>query len=427
MAAVGKFRAVRGMRDIPPPQSQWWQHAENRIISVMRRYGYREIRLPLIEATDLFHHSVGAHTDIVSKEMYSFTDQGGERLTLRPEGTASCARALLQNPRALQLPARLWYAGPMFRHERPQHGRYRQFFQIGLETFGLPGADIETEVLALIRDCWQELDITDLVTLEINTLGNTAERTAYRQALVAWLHDRATALDPASRARLDTNPLRILDSKLPATRALLDEAPVLSEYLEADSRKHFDHLKYLLETLAIPFRVNPRIVRGLDYYSNTVFEWTTDKLGAQGTICAGGRYDGLMEVLGGPPTPGMGMAIGLDRVLELLMTYNVDTAMDNGYADIYLVPLQDAQLPACLQFADELRIRLPEMRVVCHCGGGRTRNRMKKADQSGARVVLIVGEEELRSGQVAIKPLRADGVQITVPLAETVSHVRKYL
>ncbi|MBK6280799.1 MAG: histidine--tRNA ligase [Gammaproteobacteria bacterium] len=403
-----QLRAIRGMPDILPSQTPLWQHIEHEVTSLLHAYAYREIRFPLLEPTELFQRSIGEVTDIVEKEMYTFTDRNGDSLTLRPEGTAGCVRAVLQNGLLHTLPQRLWYLGPMFRHERPQMGRQRQFHQIGVESFGLPGPDIEAEHLLLLARLWRRLGIDHLVTLEINSLGSSAVRANYREALIGYLAARADQLDEDSRRRLGSNPLRILDTKDPGTRELLAGAPQLTDHLDEESREHMRGLRELLDAAGIAYRVNPALVRGLDYYGKTVYEWVTDSLGAQGTVCAGGRYDGLVEQLGGTPVPGVGFAMGLERLVLLLEVAGSQPG-DRAQPHAYWVLGDAAAQRFAFVLAERLRDRLPWLRLQMHCGEGRMKAQMKKADRSGATLVLIVGEEELAAGQVSVRGLREGG------------------
>ena len=401
-----KLSSIRGMNDILPDKTPLWQWLETRVASLLQCYGYSEIRMPIVEQTDLFKRSIGEVTDIVEKEMYTFEDRNGDSLTLRPEGTASCVRACEQAGLLYNQTQRLWYAGPMFRHERPQAGRYRQFHQIGVEAFGMAGPDIDAEIILMTARLWQTLGLADLVTLELNSLGDSEDRARYRDALVAYLEARKDRLDEDSLRRLERNPLRILDSKDPTTRELLADAPVLADFLGEESRAHFEALCSLLDGAGIRYRLNPALVRGLDYYGKTVFEWVTEALGAQGTVCAGGRYDGLVAQLGGKPTPAVGFAMGIERLILLL---EQNTPQLPSLADLYIVSPTDAG--AGLQLAEILRTELPGARVVSHCGGGSLKSQMKKADRSGARFALILGEDELAHGQVTVKPLRDDAEQ----------------
>ena len=407
-----KLASVRGMNDILPDQTGLWQWLESRVQDVLGRYGYQEIRMPIVEPTELFKRSIGEVTDIVEKEMYTFDDRNGDSLTLRPEGTASCVRACEQYGLLHNQVQRLWYIGPMFRHERPQAGRYRQFHQIGVETFGMDGPDIDAELILMTARLWQTLGVAERVRLEINSLGSSEERSRYREALVAFLTPLKEQLDDDSARRLERNPLRILDSKAPQTRALLEQAPSFSDFLGEESRAHFDGLRAVLDKAGIAYVVNPALVRGLDYYGKTVFEWITDDLGAQGTVCAGGRYDGLVSQLGGRTTPAVGFAMGVERLILLLAQQPPEL---RPQADIYLVSSED-RAPALL-LAEQLRDALPGLRVQSHCGAGGMKAQMKKADRSGARFAVILGEEELARGNVSVKPLRGDGEQQEVAQA----------
>jgi len=418
------IQAIRGMHDILPAQSGLWLFLESRVMDVLERYGYKEIRTPIAEMTELFRRSIGDVTDIVEKEMYTFEDRNGDSLTLRPEGTAGCVRAGIQSGLFHNQVQRLWYRGPMFRHERPQKGRYRQFYQMGVEAFGLEGPDIDLEVIAITRRFWQVLGLDDL-QLQINTLGTAEERLIYRDRLVEYLSGHAALLDEDSQRRLQTNPLRILDSKNPQMRELIEQAPTLMEYLGEASRSHFDLLCAGLESLGIAYVVNPRLVRGLDYYARTVFEWVTDKLGAQGTVCAGGRYDGLVEQLGGRATPAVGFAMGLERLILLLEQQQESIPV--SVPDAYLVMVGEAPQNAGIKLAEALRDQLPELRLLCHCGGGSFKSQFKKADRSGARYALILGEEELARGVIGVKPLRGGSDQQEVELARLTEHLQALL
>ena len=404
-----KIQAIRGMHDILPERSALWQALEDSARSVLERYGYQEIRTPLLEVTELFKRSIGEVTDIVEKEMYSFEDRGGDQLALRPEGTASCVRAAIEHG-LLEQPQRIWYRGPMFRRERPQRGRYRQFHQIGVEVLGLSGPDVDLEVILMTRRLWQALGLGGL-RLEINSLGDSDERSRYRAALVDYLERRRDELDADSVKRLSTNPLRVLDSKHPQMQPVIGEAPSLLDFLGDETRAHFQRIRDGLDAAGIAYQVNPRLVRGLDYYNRTVFEWITDDLGAQGTVCAGGRYDGLVAQLGGRPTPAVGFAMGLERLIELL---GADVA-DSGL-DAYLVAVGERAEAAAIGVAEDLRDRIPSLRLRCHCGGGSFKSQFKKADRSGARIALVLGDAELDQGTIGIKPLREDAEQRTVAL-----------
>ncbi|BCV60664.1 histidine--tRNA ligase [Shewanella algae] len=405
-----QIQAIRGMNDILPTQSPVWQKVEAVLRASVASFGYSEIRTPIVENTDLFKRSIGEVTDIVEKEMYTFADRNGDSLTLRPEGTASTVRAGNEHGLLYNQEQRLWYMGPMFRHERPQKGRYRQFHQFGVEVYGIKSADIDAEVLMLSASLWQKLGLTEHVSLELNTLGDSDERAAYREALVAFLEQHKDKLDEDSQRRMYSNPLRVLDSKDQQVQALLADAPALMDYLGEDSKAHFARLCELLEAVGIQYRVNPRLVRGLDYYNRTVFEWVTDSLGAQGTVLAGGRYDGLVSQLGGKETPAVGFAMGLERIVLLLETLelNADVAAE---VDVYVTAMGDDCVIEAMKIAQELREKLPKLKVMSHCGGGNFKKQMKKADKSGAGFALIIGETELANNKVAVKPLRGDGAQ----------------
>ncbi len=399
------------MNDCLPEASPYWQQLETLIRQLVAGYGYSEIRMPVVEKTPLFARSIGQVTDIVEKEMYTFTDRNEESLSLRPEGTASCVRAGIEHGLLYNQEQRLWYMGPMFRHERPQKGRYRQFHQMGAETFGLAGPDVDAELILMTARLWRQLEIGDEVELQLNSLGSPETRVAYRQALVDYFMPHADQLDEDSRRRLDTNPLRILDSKNPDLDALIEGAPRLADYLDDESREHFDGLCTLLDAAGIHYRVNPRLVRGLDYYNRTVFEWVTESLGAQGTICAGGRYDGLVEQLGGKATPACGFAMGLERIVALL---EARSDQEFAAADVYVIGVGDTGA-AALNLAEQLRDRCPGIRVRLNCGGGNFKKQFKRADKSGARVAVILAASELERDEVSIKYLREARDQVTVP------------
>ncbi|MCS2611098.1 histidine--tRNA ligase [Halomonas dongshanensis] len=419
-SATKKIQAIRGMNDLLPSDSPRWQFFEATVRRLMQRYGFDEIRTPIVEQTALFARSIGEVTDIVEKEMYTFEDRNGDSLTLRPEGTASCVRAAMEHGLLHNQTQRLWYQGPMFRHERPQKGRYRQFHQVGVETYGFDGPDIDAELILLSARLWKELGLLDHVTLELNSLGSTEARAAYRDTLIAYFEAHAELLDEDSQRRLHSNPLRILDSKNPAMASMLDGAPQLLDHLDAESRAHFDQLKAMLDAAGIGYVVNPRLVRGLDYYSRTVFEWTTEALGSQGTVCAGGRYDGLVEQLGGKPTPAVGFAMGIERLILLLDTLDLVPAEALGGVDVYLVPMDDAATASALLLAEQLREALPALRVQLHAGGGSFKSRIKKADKSGATLALLLGEDELANDSVALKYLREEREQQTLARAELI-------
>ncbi|MCU7893297.1 MAG: histidine--tRNA ligase [Candidatus Thiodiazotropha sp. (ex Ustalcina ferruginea)] len=410
-----QIQAIRGMKDILPQQTPLWQFLEDRVRSVLSRYGYAEIRMPIVEMTELFKRSIGEVTDIVEKEMYTFADRNGDSLTLRPEGTAGCVRAGLENGLIFNQTQRLWYQGPMFRHERPQKGRYRQFHQIGVETFGLAGPDIDLELVLITARIWQELGLQGL-ELQLNTLGTAEERGQYRDRLVAYFKERIVELDEDSQRRLESNPLRILDSKNPKMAAVVEDAPSLMEHLGDASLQHFEVLREGLDAAGVSYVLNPRLVRGLDYYSRTVFEWVTDSLGAQGTICAGGRYDGLVDQLGGKPTTAVGFAMGLERVIAMLESTYLAEQLPGP--DVYLVMMGETAAREGVILAEQLRSALPTLRLICHCGGGGFKNQLKKADKSRARYALILGEDEVARKEIGLKPLRGEGDQQQIALSQ---------
>ncbi|ANJ67588.1 histidine--tRNA ligase [Halothiobacillus diazotrophicus] len=392
------LQTLRGMHDVLPAQTPAWAHLESTLSATARAYGYQEIRMPLVEHTALFSRSIGEVTDIVEKEMYTFADRNGDSLTLRPEGTASCVRACLEHGLIHNQQRKLWYIGPMFRHERPQKGRYRQFHQFGVEAFGVSGAELDVELILMAAGIWRQLGITD-VALQINTLGSPEARTEHRTVLIDYLQAHAEQLDDEARSRLLTNPLRILDSKNPAVQAVLADAPVLSDYLTEADLENFREVQALLTAANVPFVVNPRLVRGLDYYNRTVFEWVTTALGAQGTICAGGRYDGLVTQLGGRATPAAGFAIGLERLIELMAL-----AEDESTADIYILWPENAAKAAALQLAERVRASLPGQRVQCALDGGSLKSQLRRADRSGARFALLVSADG--DAGITVKDLR---------------------
>jgi histidyl-tRNA synthetase len=415
-----KIQSIRGMSDLLPEQSATWQYLERVVADVLARYSYREIRFPLLEQTELFKRAVGEVTDIVEKEMYSFDDRNGDSLSLRPEGTAGCVRACTENGLLHNQTQRLWYMGPMFRHERPQKGRLRQFHQIGVEAFGLKGPDIDAELLLLTARLWKTLKIDHAVKLEINSLGTSDDRKRYRAALVEYLTARYEQLDEDSQRRLQSNPMRILDSKNADVQALLHAAPNLADFIDDESRQHFERLCAMLDAADVPFQINPRLVRGLDYYGKTVFEWVTTHLGAQGTVCAGGRYDGLVEQLGGKPCPGVGFAMGIERLVLLLDELGVVPDSIAHQVDVYLMAVGDVEQQG-LVLAEKLREQCPRLRIEHHCGGGSVKSQIKKADKSGAIIALIMGEDEAASGTIGVKYLREDKAQETVAQSELVN------
>ena len=417
------LQAIRGMNDILPDAAERWEAFEELIRDWLSAYGYRPIRMPLVEPTPLFARAIGAVTDIVEKEMYSFTDSlNGELLTLRPEGTASCVRAVLQHNLLYDGPKRLWYLGPMFRHERPQKGRYRQFHQVGIEALGLPGPDIDAEQIIMCARLWDDLGLEG-IRLEINSLGDAGERAKHRADLIAYLEQHRDLLDEDGKRRLHTNPLRILDTKNPALQGIVEAAPKLIDYLGEASLKHFEGVQQLLKDAAIPCRINPRLVRGLDYYNLTVFEWVTDALGAQGTVCAGGRYDGLVAQLGGKPAPACGFAMGIERLMTLLEAQG--GGIDAPVPDIYVVHQGEAAQRVAFRAAEVLRD--VGCAVLTHMGGGSFKSQFKRADASGAQLAVIVGDDEAAAHAVTLKPLRVEGEQQRVPLEELADRVGDWL
>lgn len=409
------LQAIRGMNDILPEQTPAWRYLERTFAGLLDSYGYSEIRLPILEFTELFARGIGEGTDVVDKEMYTFLDRNGESLTMRPEGTAGCVRAVLEHGLSgggqVQ---KLWYTGPMFRYEKPQKGRYRQFHQIGVEVFNLPGPDIDAELIILTWRLWQKLGMADAVTLQLNTLGSSEARARYREALVAYLQERFEQLDEDSQRRMTTNPLRILDSKVESTQALLVGAPTLHDYLDEESIAHFEGLKARLDAVGLRYEINQKLVRGLDYYCRTAFEWVTDKLGAQGTVCGGGRYDGLVSQFGGKPTPGVGFAMGVERLVLLLETLGVIPAELNRPADLYVCAFGEPAELVALTLAEQLRSAIPGIRLLVNAGAGSFKSQFKKADKSGARFALILGEDEVANRVVGFKPLRDEGEQQSI-------------
>ena len=403
------IRSIRGMNDILPDVTPYWQAVETALKEVLSGYGYQEIRFPIVEKTELFCRSIGEVTDIVEKEMYTFNDRNGDQLTLRPEGTAGCVRAAMQNG-LLNQTQRLWYMGPMFRHERPQKGRYRQFNQIGVEAYGFNGPDIDAEMILMTARIWKKLGLTG-ATLQINSLGSTEARLAYRDVLIAYFESHQDELDEDSQRRLHSNPLRILDSKNPAMQALNDAAPKLIDHLDDDSRQEFTTLCQSLDDAGLSYEVNPRLVRGLDYYGKTVFEWVTDQLGSQGTICAGGRYDGLVKQLGGKAATAIGFAIGIERLIALLEA--TDALPTIPQVDVYLVAVGETAAKQSLLLAESLRDQIENLKLITHCGGGSFKNQFKRADRSGARWTLILGDDEINQQVVGVKTM-ATGEQETV-------------
>ncbi|EIV8655442.1 histidine--tRNA ligase [Vibrio parahaemolyticus] len=414
------IQAIRGMNDCLPTQSPLWQKLENTVKNVISAYGYNEVRMPIVEETNLFSRAVGEETDVVSKEMYTFDDRNGDSLTLRPEGTAGCVRSCIQNSLINRDEQRLWYMGPMFRHERPQKGRYRQFHQCGVEVFGLNGPDVDAELIMMTARLWRELGIDKHVRLELNSIGSQEDRTDYRTALVAFLEQHIDVLDEDCKRRMHTNPLRVLDTKNPDIQAILGDAPRLSEYLGEESKAHFAGLCELLDAAGIEYTVNERLVRGLDYYNRTVFEWITESLGAQGTVCGGGRYDGLVEQLGGKPTPAVGFAMGLERLVLMLETLELTDVRRS--VDVYVVTAGEGTMMAGMKLAEQLREAISGVRVMNHFGGGNFKKQFKRADKVGAVVALVLGENEVADNTVVLKDL-VGGEQDTYSQAEVAEKI----
>ncbi len=417
------INAIRGMNDLLPADTALWQSVEKTMRDTLHSYGYQEIRLPILEKTELFKRSIGEATDIVEKEMYTFLDRNNESLTLRPEGTASCVRAGIEHGLFYNQIQRLWYMGPTFRYERPQKGRYRQFYQCGVEVMGLEGPDVDAELILLSARILEKLGLKAHVMLQINSLGSSLTRTHYREALVNYLTEHKDQLDEDSQRRLITNPLRILDSKNPSMQTLISNAPKLIDHLDPESAEHFTKLQSYLTGAGLQYEVNPCLVRGLDYYNKTVFEWVTTELGAQGTVCAGGRYDGLIEQLGGKATPALGLAFGLERLI--LMIQNLEDKPTLNKPAVYFMTDSDATLTHAFQLANIARDAIPNLQVILHCGGGSLKNQFKKADKSGALIALILGEQELNEKTITLKMLRENIPQISVPQDDLVKQLQK--
>nr|WP_304186786.1 histidine--tRNA ligase [Hafnia alvei] len=404
------IQAIRGMNDYLPEDTALWQPIEAALKQVLASYGYSEIRLPIVEQTPLFKRAIGEVTDVVEKEMYTFDDRNGDSLTLRPEGTAGCVRAGIEHGLLYNQEQRLWYIGPMFRHERPQKGRYRQFHQLGAEVFGLNGPDVDAELILLTARWWRALGISEHVALELNSIGSLEARANYRDALVAYLEQFKDKLDEDCKRRMYSNPLRVLDSKNPDVQGLLNDAPRLSEYLDEESREHFAGLCKLLDEAGIAYTVNERLVRGLDYYNRTVFEWVTNSLGAQGTVCAGGRYDGLVAQLGGHATPAVGFAMGLERLVLLVQAVNPDFQPQRA-VDVYLISSGEGTQSAAMRLAEKIRDAYPQVKLMTNYGGGNFKKQFARADKWGARVALVLGENEMNAGQVNVKNLQSGDQQ----------------
>ncbi|MEC9376436.1 MAG: histidine--tRNA ligase [Pseudomonadota bacterium] len=419
-----KLTGVRGMPDILPEEIPSWQHIESVMFSVLRRYGYREIRLPLLERTELFKRSIGEITDIVEKEMYSFEDRNGDGLTLRPEMTAGIVRSGINHGLFHNQKQKLWSIGPMFRYEKPQHGRSRQFHQFDVEAFGFEGPDIDLELLLIASRIWKELDI-NAIELQINSIGTPECRSEYRDVLIKYFNDYRNDLDDEEVARLNRNPMRLLDSKKEKIQGLIKSAPKITDYLDSESAEHFSQLQELLLATGLNYKINPRLVRGLDYYTRTVFEWTTDKLGSQSAVCAGGRYDGLVQQLGGKSTNAVGWALGMERLVELYQIESSSSPEINP--DLYLVAVGEKAFSAALTLAEELRNKDPKLSIEVNCGGGSFKVQFKRADKSGAKLALILGEEELHNKKIGIKPLRDDRDQQTVSWTDIATSIKTYL
>ncbi|WP_217538342.1 histidine--tRNA ligase [Vibrio metschnikovii] len=414
------IQAIRGMNDCLPTQSPLWQKVENAVKNVVSAYGYSEVRMPIVEMTPLFSRAIGEVTDVVEKEMYTFADRNGDSLSLRPEGTAGCVRAGIEHGLLYNQEQRLWYIGPMFRHERPQKGRYRQFHQCGVEVFGIDGPDVDAELIMMTARLWRELGIAEHVRLELNSIGSLAARADYRSALIEYLEQHQDVLDEDCKRRMYTNPLRVLDSKNPDVQAILGDAPELADYLDTESKQHFSGLCELLDAAGIEYTVNQRLVRGLDYYNRTVFEWITESLGSQGTVCGGGRYDGLVEQLGGKATPAVGFAMGLERLVLMMETLgNTDVRRS---VDVYIVTAGEGTTMAGMKLAEQLREQVPGLRVMNHCGGGNFKKQFKRADKVGAAVALVLGENEIAEKTVVLKDLLG-GQQTTLSQTDIASQL----
>ena len=416
------IQAIRGMNDCSPTESPLWQWIEGQVRQILSSYGYSEVRMPIVESTPLFARAIGEVTDVVSKEMYTFWDND-EQLTLRPEGTAGCVRAAIEHGWIYNNEQRLWYMGPMFRHERPQKGRYRQFHQAGVEVFGISTPEIDAELIILTARLWKALGIDQHVSLQLNSIGSLEARANYRSALVAFLENHQDLMSEEEKERLVKNPLRILDTKNQALQDVLDGAPKLLDYLDDESREHFAQLCGLLDAVGIQYEINPKLVRGLDYYNKTIFEWVTSALGAQGTVCGGGRYDGLVEQLGGHATSGVGFAMGLERLVLLVQEVNKSIPVKSA-VDIYVVYQGEGTTLAAFQLAEKLRSELPHLSTMLHCSGGNFKKQFKRADKSGATLALVLGESEVQNNQVVVKHLLGTAEQQTIDVANLIEHVK---
>ena len=416
------IQAIRGMNDCSPTESPLWQWIEGQVRQILSSYGYSEVRMPIVESTPLFARAIGEVTDVVSKEMYTFWDND-EQLTLRPEGTAGCVRAAIEHGWIYNNEQRLWYMGPMFRHERPQKGRYRQFHQAGVEVFGIATPEIDAELIILTARLWKALGIDQHVSLQLNSIGSLEARANYRSALVAFLENHQDLMSEEEKERLVKNPLRILDTKNQALQDVLDGAPKLLDYLDDESREHFAQLCGLLDAVGIQYEINPKLVRGLDYYNKTVFEWVTSALGAQGTVCGGGRYDGLVEQLGGHATSGVGFAMGLERLVLLVQEVNKSIPVKSA-VDIYIVYQGEGTTLAAFQLAEKLRSELPHLSTMLHCSGGNFKKQFRRADKSGATLALVLGESEVQNNQVVVKHLLGEAEQQTIDVDNLIEHVK---
>lgn len=417
------IQAIRGMNDCSPTESLLWQWVEEKVRSVLQTYGYSEVRMPIVESTPLFARAIGEVTDVVSKEMYTFWDND-EQLTLRPEGTAGCVRAAIEHGWIYNNEQRLWYMGPMFRHERPQKGRYRQFHQVGVEVFGIANPEIDAELILLTARLWKQLGIFDHVTLQLNSIGSLESRQNYRSALVEFLQQHTDLLSEEEKERLVKNPLRILDTKNQVLQEVLNDAPKLLDYLDQESREHFIQLCDLLDAVGIQYEINPKLVRGLDYYNKTVFEWVTSALGAQGTVCGGGRYDGLVEQLGGHATCSVGFAMGLERLVLLVQEVNKQIVLPSA-VDIYVVYFGEKTTLPAFQLAEKIRTELPHLRTMTHCGGGNFKKQFKRADKVGAKFALVIGETEVKTQQVVVKDLVGGAEQLSLALTDVVIYLKQ--
>lgn len=418
------IQAIRGMNDCSPTESPLWQWIEAKVRRVLASYGYSEVRMPIVESTPLFARAIGEVTDVVSKEMYTFWDND-EQLTLRPEGTAGCVRAAIERGWIYNNEQRLWYMGPMFRHERPQKGRYRQFHQAGVEVFGIANPEIDAELIILTARLWKELGIDQHVSLQLNSIGSLEARSNYRSALVSFLENHQDLMSDEEKDRLVKNPLRILDTKNEALQEVLNGAPKLLDYLDDESREHFSQLCGLLDAMGVKYEINPKLVRGLDYYNKTVFEWVTSALGAQGTVCGGGRYDGLVEQLGGHATQGVGFAMGLERLVLLVQEVNKEIALPQA-VDLYLVYAGEGSTLNAFQVAEQIRTELPQVRVMTHCSGGKFQKQFKRADKIEAKYALVIGESEVQAKTVVVKDLRNGAEQITISQADLINTLKTY-